>query len=85
MYYNIMNINKNNKPKRTDILKQEFSENSLNETIKGIDKLNISIILNDIRNYRPLTVIQLIQLERLTYAEKIILIKTYNNMNYFNL
>ena len=35
---------------------------------------------DDIKNYRPLTDIQLTQLEDLTETEKIELIKTYNIM-----
>ena len=45
---------------------------------KNIDITYVSIMKDDIKNYRPLTIVQLRQLETLTSEEKIELIKTYN-------
>ena len=61
-------------------LTQEFNENFFRYTRKCIDISNLSIMKDDIKNYRPLTDIQLTQLEDLTEAEKIEIIKTYNIM-----
>ena len=67
---------------RTNTLKliQEFNEKFFSHTRKSIDITNISIMKDDIKNYRPLTDIQLTQLEDLTENEKIEIIKTYNIM-----
>ena len=67
---------------RTNTLRltQEFNENFFSHTRKSIDITNISIMKDDIKNYRPLTDIQLTQLEDLTENEKIEIIKTYNIM-----
>ena len=61
-------------------LTQEFNERFFRYTRKSIDISNLSIMKDDIKNYRPLTDIQLTQLEDLTEAEKIEIIKTYNIM-----
>ena len=69
-------------PDRTDTLRltQEFNKNFFSHTRKSIDITNISIMKDDIKNYRPLTDIQLTQLEDLTENEKIEIIKKYNIM-----
>jgi len=69
-------------PDRTDKLRltQEFNEKFFSHTRKSIDITNISIMKDDIKNYRPLTDIQLTQLNDLTENEKIEIIKTYNIM-----
>jgi hypothetical protein len=69
-----------NKKTNTLRLTQEFNERFFRYTRKCIDISNISIMKDDIKNYRPLTDIQLTQLEDLTEAEKIEIIKTYNIM-----
>jgi len=61
-------------------LTQEFNEKFFRYTRKSIDISNLSIMKDDIKNYRPLTDIQLKQIEDLTEAEKIEIIKTYNIM-----
>jgi hypothetical protein len=61
-------------------LTQEFNDMFFNHTRKSIDITNLSIMKDDIKNYRPLTDIQLTQLEDLTENEKIEIIKTYNIM-----
>ena len=67
---------------RTNTLRltQEFNEKFFSHTRKSIDITNISIMKDDIKNYRPLTDIQLTQLKDLTENEKIEIIKTYNIM-----
>lgn len=67
---------------RTNTLRltQEFNEKFFNQTRKSIDITNFSIMKDDIKNYRPLTDIQLKQIEDLTETEKIEIIKTYNIM-----
>jgi len=59
-------------PKRrnTTILANEFKEKFFNHTRKHIHITNISIMKDDITNYRPLTDIQVAELEYLTEAEK---------------
>jgi len=61
-------------------LTQEFNDMFFNHTRKSIDITNLSIMKDDIKNYRPLTDIQLTQIEDLTENEKIEIIKTYNIM-----
>jgi hypothetical protein len=70
------------KPKRTDTLRltQEFSEKFFMETMKRIEITDLSVIMDDIRNYRPLTETQLAQLPTLSDSKKIEIIKTYNTM-----
>jgi hypothetical protein len=67
---------------RTDTLTltKEFNKKICNHKRKSIDITNIAIMKDDIKNYRPLTDIQLNQLEDLTETEKIEIIKTYNIM-----
>ena len=67
---------------RTNTLRltQEFNDRFFNHTRKSIDITNLSIMKDDIKNYRPLTDIQLTQIEDLTENEKIEIIKTYNIM-----
>ena len=64
----------------TLILTQEFNEKLFNQIGKSINITDCSIMKDDIKNYRPLTDIQLTQLEDLTEKEKIEIIKTYNIM-----
>lgn len=66
--------------KSTLRLTQEFNENYFSQFRQSISISNFSIMKNDITNYRPLTEIQLIQLETLTDIEKLELIKLYNTM-----
>jgi hypothetical protein len=61
-------------------LTQEFNEKFFNQTRKSIEITNLSIMKDDIKNYRSLTELQLTQLETFTEAEKIEIIKTYNIM-----
>lgn len=72
----------NNISERCDTLRltQEFNENFLKYTRKSIDITNLSIMKDDIKNYRPLTCEQLTQLEHLTETEKIEIIKTFNTI-----
>ena len=67
---------------RTNTLRstQEFNEKFFCDTRKSIDITNLSIMKDDIKNYRELTDIQLEQLQELTETDKIELIKTYNVM-----
>jgi hypothetical protein len=69
-------------PKRTDTLRltQEFSEKFFMETMKRIEITDLSVIIDDIRNYRTLTETQLAQLPTLSDSKKIEIIKTYNTM-----
>jgi hypothetical protein len=70
------------RPIQTNTLRltQEFNEKFFSHTRKSINITNLSIMKDDIKNYRPLTDIQLTQLEDLTENEKIEIIKTYNIM-----
>jgi len=70
----------NNKVNRCDSLRlsKAFNEKYLNEIILKID--NLSIMKEDIVNFRPFTYEQLLQLETLTETQKIELIKLYNTM-----
>lgn len=74
------NNNKTNKINRCDTLRlsKEFNEKHLNKIILKIDDL--SIMKEDIVNFRPLTGEQITQLETLTEIQKIELIKLYNKM-----
>ena len=70
------------KPKRIDTLRltQEFSEKFFKETMQRITITDLSVIIDDIRNYRTLTDVQLAQLRELSDADKIEIIQTYNTM-----
>ena len=70
------------KKERTDTLRltQEFNEKFFNQTGKSIEITHLSIMKDDIKNYRSLTELQLTQLETFTEEEKIEIIKTYNIM-----
>lgn len=70
------------KPTRKDTLRltQEFNEKYFSHLHQSLSISNFSIMKDDIRNNRPLTEIQLIQLETLTDLEKIEIIKLYNIM-----
>jgi hypothetical protein len=70
------------RPKRTDTLRltQKFSEKFFMETMKRIEITDLSVIIDDIRNYRTLTETQLAQLDKLSDSDKIEIIKTYNTM-----
>ena len=69
-------------PKRTDTLRltQEFSEKFFKETMNRIIITDLSVMIDDIRNYRTLTDVQLAQLRDLSDADKIEIIQTYNTM-----
>lgn len=79
MMYNTMN-ERNNKVNRCDTLRlsKSFNEKYLSEIILKID--NLSIMKQDIIDFRPFTHEQLLQLETLTETQKIELIKLYNTM-----
>jgi len=62
------------------LLTEEFNAKLYNTTRKSIDITNLSIMKDDIKNYRILTDIQLSQLETFTETEKIEIIKLYNTM-----
>jgi hypothetical protein len=70
------------RPKRTDTLRltQEFSEKFFKETMQRIAITDLSVMIDDIRNYRTLTDVQLAQLRELSDADKIEIIQTYNTM-----
>uniref|UniRef100_A0A6C0DIN2 Uncharacterized protein n=1 Tax=viral metagenome TaxID=1070528 RepID=A0A6C0DIN2_9ZZZZ len=72
----------NQKPKRNDTLRltQELNEKYFNEIRKNIEITNLSIIKDDIQNFKPLTPNQLSQLDKLTELEKIDIIHLYNTM-----
>jgi len=76
------NVDDKEKNKKTNTLRltQEFNEKFFTYTRKRIDISNLSIMKDDIKNYRPLTDIQLEQVQQLSEAEKIEIIKTYNIM-----
>jgi len=70
------------RPKRTDTLRltQEFNEKFFKETMQRIAITDLSVMIDDIRNYRTLTDVQLAQLRELSDADKIEIIQTYNTM-----
>jgi hypothetical protein len=70
------------KLKRTDTLRmtQEFNEKYFNEIRKNIETTDLYVMKDDIKNYKPLTSIQLQQLDKLTELEKIDIIHLYNTM-----
>lgn len=73
-------MDQDNKVSRCDTLRlsKEINEKYCNEVMIKITHMNI--IKDDIRNYRPLTNEQLLQLESFTEIQKIDLIKLYNTM-----
>jgi hypothetical protein len=66
----------------TDTLRltQEFSEKFFYYTQKCIEITPLSVIIDDIKNYRQLNDIQFTQLDVMTHEEKIKIIKIYNKM-----
>jgi len=74
--------NLNSKPKRSNTLRlsQEFNEKYLSELRKNIEITDFTVMKDDIKNYKPLTSMQLLQLDKLTEAEKIEIIYLYNTM-----
>jgi hypothetical protein len=70
------------KPNRKDTLRstQEFNEKYFSHLRQSLSINNFSIMKDDIKNFRPLTEIQLIQLESLSEIEIIEIIKLYNIM-----
>jgi len=70
------------KPNRKDTLRltQEFNEKYFSHLRQSLSINNFSIMKDDIKNFRPLTEIQLIQLESLSEIEKIEILKLYNIM-----
>jgi|UniRef100_A0A6C0D8A0 hypothetical protein len=79
---NADNYNSISKPKRSDTsrISQEFIEKYFNETNKIIIINDLSIMKDDIKNYKSLTPMQLIQLDKLSEQEKIDIIHLYNTM-----
>lgn len=73
---NIPNITENTQS--TLRLTQEFNEKFFIETRKSINITPLSIMKDDIKNYRILTDIQLEQVKELTEEEKIDIINTFN-------
>jgi hypothetical protein len=67
---------------KTDTLRliQEFNETLFKYTRKTIEITLLSIIIDDIKNYRPLSDLQIEQLENFTHEEKLKVIKVYNTM-----
>jgi len=61
-------------------LTQEFSEKFYIFTQKCIEITPLSVIIDDIKNYRQLNDIQFTQLDVMTHEEKIKIIKIYNKM-----
>ena len=76
MYNKMYNNNNNN----TLQLTQEFNAKFFSHTRKSMTITPLLIMKDDIKNYRPLTDIQLEQVNQLSEAEKIELIKTFNIM-----
>lgn len=76
------NDNSKPRPKRHNTLRltQQFNENYFNEIRKNIEITDLSVMKDDIKNYKPLTSIQLLQLDKLTELEKIDIIHLYNAM-----
>lgn len=75
--YFVDTLSKNNSTLR---LTQDFSKKFFNETRKSITITPLSMMKDDIKNYRALTNIQFEQVEELSEAEKIEIIKTFNIM-----
>lgn len=59
---------------------KQIIENFYNRSGKSINSSSFSIIIDDIKNFKLLTDVQIIQLESFTDIEKIEIIKTYNNL-----
>jgi len=74
--------NSSSKPKRHDTLRmsQEFNEKYFNEIRKNIEITDLTFMKHDIKNYKVLTPVQLLQLDKLTEQEKIDIIHLYNTM-----
>jgi len=70
------------KPNRKSTLRltQEFNEKYFTQFRQSLSITNFLIMKDDIKNYRPLSEQQLIQVETLTETEKIELIKLYNTI-----
>ena len=69
------------KPNRNDTMRltQEFNEKHFIE-LTQLEITNYSVMIDDIRNFRTLTKIQLMKLESLTEKEKINIIHLYNDI-----
>ena len=61
-------------------LTKQFNETFFKHTRNSIEISPFTIIKDDIKNYRKLTELQLIQLEKFSDDEKIEIIKIYNIM-----
>ena len=73
--------NKNNEETTYTLrLTQEFNKKFFALTKKSIEITNLSIIIDDIKNYRSLTDLQITQLESLTKEERLKVIQTFNTM-----
>jgi len=70
------------RPTRSNTLRlsQEINEKYLSELRKNIEITDFTVMKDDIKNYNTLTPMQLLQLDKLTEAEKIELIHLYNTM-----
>lgn len=73
---------KQNKEGRVDTLRltQEFNEKFFLETSKRIEITTLSIILDDIKNYRSLTDEQMKDIEQMNIEDKVKVIRTFNIM-----
>ena len=69
-------------PEITDTLRltQEFNQKFFDIYKKQINISCFSVMMDDIKNYRPLSELQLTQIESLSEEEKIKIIKIYNTM-----
>jgi hypothetical protein len=67
---------------RTETLRltQEFNERFFKYTGKTIEITNLSVITDDIKNYRSLSAEQITQIDSFTHEETIRVIKVYNKM-----
>ena len=70
------------RPTRNNTLRlsQEFNEKYFSELKKNIEITDFTVMKDDIKNYKPLTPMQLLHLDKLTETEKIEIIQLYNTL-----
>ena len=70
------------RPTRNNTLRlsQEFNEKYFSELKKNIEITDFTVMKDDIKNYKPLTPMQLLHLDKLTETEKIEIIELYNTL-----
>ena len=80
--YDYKDEKRNSKPKRSNTLRlsMEFNGKYFNEIRKNIEISDLSVMKDDIKSYKSLTPMQLLQLDKLTESEKIEIIHLYNTM-----